>query len=45
MLFQSRDPYVTTPVKRGDAFRLRYGVLIYEGALDPGGIYNDYAGR
>ena len=27
---ERRKPYITTPVKKGEVFRLRYSVLIYE---------------
>lgn len=35
---ERREPYVTTPVKKGERFRLRYAVLIHEseeGEFDP----------
>lgn len=38
---ERREPYVTTPVKKGERFRLRYTVLIHEvpaGEFDPAAI-------
>ncbi|MCG8599460.1 MAG: PmoA family protein [Verrucomicrobiales bacterium] len=38
---ERRDPYVTTPVKKGERFRLRYSVLIHEvpaQEFDPAGL-------
>jgi len=41
---ERRQPYVTTPVKKGDEFRLRYGVLIYESGapIDAASTFDDY---
>lgn len=44
---ERRQPYVTTPVKKGEMFRLRYGVLVYEtgAGSDVSAIAEELLGR